>query len=468
MCGRFYFTVAKPPCLKGETERSEEGDCNCEASTFPVEVKLLPFSTEAVIKLFIQIFTRNIMKRTFAFILAVVSALVLMCGCTAEKEKPALELIKNHTTFDEWMNNAKIKSLTNLGNTQRLKAAIEKAKSGEEVTIAYLGGSITEGDHKPTCYAERSYRNFVEAFAKKGEEQIKYVNAGISGTPSKLGALRLEKDILSSNPDIVFIEYACNDGGEQDDFDAFESLILDCLEYESKPAVILLFARGDTGWSSQDWKKEIGFYHNISMISYADGITYLLDNGAMQWSDFSNDYCHPHEEGNAIVAEFIKYFYDEVDRLPAQGDEAVDYAKEPKYDGFFRHAKMLEKTNYDPVDLGSWRKGSDGFHYADGWKKDYSDNNEPIVFEFTGRHAYMVYPQSGNDSFGTVIADVYFNGELVATKEINEYQSGGWMAPIVFNLHRSPTEGDYRVEFRAKDGEARKDMQVLAVAYTVK
>ncbi len=411
---------------------------------------------------------RNIMKRIITIVLTLVMILGMMSGCdTAKGEKPALEFIDKPATYDEWMNNAKIKSLTNIGNTTRLKAAIEKAKAGDPVTVAYIGGSITEGDHKPTCYAERSYNYFVEAFAKKGAEQITYVNAGISGTPSMLGALRVHKDVLVHNPDIVFIEFACNDGGAQDDFDGFESLILECLNYESQPAVVLLFARGDTGWTSQDWKKEIGFHHNIPMISYADGITYLLDNGAIQWSDFSNDYCHPHDDGNAIVADFIAYFYDEVDRLPVQG-EGEALTKEPMHAEFFMCVTMLEKTNYTPSDMGSWRKGSDGFHYSDGWKKAYSDDNEPIVFEFTGKHAYMVYPQSGSDVFGTVVANIYFNGELVDTKEILEYQQGGWMAPIVFPLHRSPVAGDYRIEFTAKEGEERKDMQVLAVAYTEK
>ena len=37
------------------------------------------------------------------------------------------------------------KSLLSTGNNQRLKNAIEKAKRGEEITIAYIGGSITQG-----------------------------------------------------------------------------------------------------------------------------------------------------------------------------------------------------------------------------------------------------------------------------------------------------------------------------------
>jgi hypothetical protein len=37
------------------------------------------------------------------------------------------------------------KSLLSKGNNKRLKAAMEKAERGDDVTIAYIGGSITQG-----------------------------------------------------------------------------------------------------------------------------------------------------------------------------------------------------------------------------------------------------------------------------------------------------------------------------------
>ena len=49
------------------------------------------------------------------------------------------------------------RSLLSVGNTQRMHKAIEKAKNGEDVTLVYLGGSITEGSaaqpQKTKCYA---------------------------------------------------------------------------------------------------------------------------------------------------------------------------------------------------------------------------------------------------------------------------------------------------------------------------
>lgn len=60
------------------------------------------------------------------------------------------------------------KSLLRKGNNQRLKSAIEKAERGEDVTIAYIGGSITQGaGAKPIhthSYAYKSYLKFREMF----------------------------------------------------------------------------------------------------------------------------------------------------------------------------------------------------------------------------------------------------------------------------------------------------------------
>lgn len=36
-------------------------------------------------------------------------------------------------------------SLMNMGNAYRIRKAIEKTRAGKEVTLAYIGGSITQG-----------------------------------------------------------------------------------------------------------------------------------------------------------------------------------------------------------------------------------------------------------------------------------------------------------------------------------
>ena len=92
------------------------------------------------------------------------------------------------------------RSLLSIGNTARIHAAMEKARQGQDVTLVYLGGSITEGasasPQKTHCYAALSAKAFAEKFAAD-PEKVHYVNAGISGTPSRLGIIL---ELLSQLP----------------------------------------------------------------------------------------------------------------------------------------------------------------------------------------------------------------------------------------------------------------------------
>ena len=77
------------------------------------------------------------------------------------------------------------RSLMNLGNTYRIRKAIEKARAGKEVTLAYIGGSITQGAGatpiNTECYAYKSYQLFKSRFAMR--DNVKFVKAGVGGTP---------------------------------------------------------------------------------------------------------------------------------------------------------------------------------------------------------------------------------------------------------------------------------------------
>ena len=83
---------------------------------------------------------------------------------------------------------------------------IEKCASGAPVTVAYLGGSITEMDGWRRLTTEWLRKQFPKA-------QVKEVAAAIGGTGSDLGVFRLGHDALDHDPDLLFVEFATNDRG---------------------------------------------------------------------------------------------------------------------------------------------------------------------------------------------------------------------------------------------------------------
>ncbi|MEM9936936.1 MAG: SGNH/GDSL hydrolase family protein [Bacteroidota bacterium] len=87
---------------------------------------------------------------------------------------------------------------------------IQKAKNGEAVTVAYLGGSITKAEGwrvKNLAWMSSHFKN----------DSIVGINAGVGGTGSELGVFRLEQDVLRHQPDLIFVEFAVNDGNPKDD-----------------------------------------------------------------------------------------------------------------------------------------------------------------------------------------------------------------------------------------------------------
>ena len=132
-------------------------------------------------------------------------------------------------------------SLVSMGNYERLKKAIKKARSGESVKMAFIGGSITQGAGatpiNAECYAFKTYKAFDEMFSSA--HNTEYVKAGVGGTPSEFGIVRFNRDILRGGyfmngqtsddlerePDIAVVEFAVNDEGDETMGKCFEGLV---------------------------------------------------------------------------------------------------------------------------------------------------------------------------------------------------------------------------------------------------
>ena len=79
-------------------------------------------------------------------------------------------------------------------------------KAGEEVRIGYRRGSVT---------GQQGLGVKTLAHVQQAWPQAKFseINAAIGGTGSDLGVFRLKQDVLDQRPDLLFVEFAVNDGG---------------------------------------------------------------------------------------------------------------------------------------------------------------------------------------------------------------------------------------------------------------
>ena len=59
-------------------------------------------------------------------------------------------------------------SLVYRGDVSRIETALKKAQEGQDITVAFLGGSITQGCNATShdnCYAYKTYLWFKETFS---------------------------------------------------------------------------------------------------------------------------------------------------------------------------------------------------------------------------------------------------------------------------------------------------------------
>jgi len=224
------------------------------------------------------------MRKLLTLLLALMMAVMLFAAAALAEQK------EDDNVFTRKMLE---NSLISVGNTERIQAAIQKARNGEQVTIAYLGGSITEGSaakpQQTACYAYLSAQLFAEKFMAD-KSQLNYVNAGISGTPSVLGITRLEQDILSKKPDIVYVEFAVNDNNQPLYQGVFESMVRKLIASETQPAVVLIFTFTQSGYSCQPHMQQVGKQYDLGMISVKDAIQPQITMGKIKWSDFYYKY----------------------------------------------------------------------------------------------------------------------------------------------------------------------------------
>ena len=75
-------------------------------------------------------------------------------------------------------------AVVNAGDDSHIISVMQRALNGEKLTLAFLGGSITQGCLATTpegCYAGLTYKWWKDNFPKA---DFTYVNAGIGGTTS--------------------------------------------------------------------------------------------------------------------------------------------------------------------------------------------------------------------------------------------------------------------------------------------
>lgn len=339
------------------------------------------------------------------------------------------------------------RSLLSVGDMTRMADVFQKAQNGEDITVAYIGGSITEGYNAGTTeFYAKTCTDLLQGYFP--DITVTGVNAGISGTPSLLGNLRLERDVLSADPDIVFVEFAVNDGQEADYKNAYESLVRTLLTQEKDIAVVLLFTVLDSGYTCQEHMSKIGANYDLPMISVHDSVYEEIEAGRMTWQDYSNDQSHPNAYGHKCITDFVDNYYQKV--LPVVAENVGEVSKElpdPVFSAKYMNMHYMDSATMDGVELDGFEQYDTHGSFHNGWMYRGTDGGS-MKFTVECSVLEMVFKANNSDKYGT--ADIYVDGEKV--KSVVSNMSDGWNNPVTAYLIDNDSSAEHTVEIRMEGG----------------
>ena len=275
---------------------------------------------------------------------------------------------------------------------ERIKSVIRRAQNGEELTIAFLGGSITQGslatEHEYT-YAYRVYKWWCDTFP---QAKFNYVNGGIGGTDSYYGVSRAVTDVLMYQPDFVVVDFSVNDVDNMYCEETFEGVLRKLLCWSSRPAVLILNnVFYDTGVSTQDIHNRLADHYGVPHVSVHDTIYRRMKAGEYNRIDITPDGLHPNDKGHGLVAGEITKLLEEIkDDLGENDiqDESVCSCvlPTPVTANAYEGARRLTIREVSPKLLGFRADTNEKMghldHFKNGWTGVHAGDR--ITFELEG------------------------------------------------------------------------------------
>ena len=386
-------------------------------------------------------------------------------------------------------------------NNERLKAKLAKMQNGEATKVAFMGGSITVGEtatQRDENNHAKGYAYYTYQWLKKNfdvQNKSKFINGSISGTGTEIGIVRAQKDILNHNPDIIFIEFAGNNGTSNFYKQTFESLVRKCLKLESNPAIVLVFSATTYSGGAENYMSTIGAHYQLPMFTMDKAFKAFCEKdkyGNISKSDpifaaFSNDGTHPNDEGHQLyaklLAKFLKELYKKSTDTAIPAIPAVSAAGYDKYEDLV----SVDNTNGSSIitDYGSFAatntatpstsKQSDVTAFQQGWKKTSTTENDAMEISVNAKNFIVIYeagnPKVANDPTGKIVvsyvnqADPSDHGELVwdldrtcQQKNNNNladitYQEDkyGWQNPVGILIFDKENAANYSISISTQD-----------------
>ena len=283
----------------------------------------------------------------------------------------------------------KQRGIVSHGDESRLMAVMAKARRGEEICVAAIGGSITAGGLQTKDTKNRYIARVADWFTRTfPKAKVRFVNAGIGGTNSLYGAMRVQRDVLSKKPDLVIVEYAVNDNHPVPMFwSSYEGVLRQILREPQQPALVQMFFMQRKGENAQETQHMLGRHYNLPMVSFRDAWWPEIYSGRAKWEVMYADVVHPNDTGHILASELIIALLDAVNTKPESAANAIHTdLPVPMISELFANCRYAQGADLKPTQNTGWTQTADGAK----WESPVSTDGG-IEFAFAGKLLFVGY-----------------------------------------------------------------------------
>ncbi|WP_158602293.1 SGNH/GDSL hydrolase family protein [Cohnella endophytica] len=341
----------------------------------------------------------------------------------------------------------------------------EKLRCNGSATVAFLGGSITEGfgasDPDRTSWRALTERYFTEKYP---DVRWTFVNAGVGGTNSSLGAHRLRSHVpLADGIDLLLVEFAVNDSqhrdrseeGRAETLRGMEGIVRQCRTGSPMADIAFLYSASKDNLAETDpfsisVHEEVAKHYGIPSVSFWREARDWLDAGNGQWEELAPDGVHPNDAGYALYAKALFGFLEHALGGSETTEREANYSEcnplAPLREDNYEFAAMLDATNvYDLLDV----KWSDKPEPLVNWRYDAKhlaaeEAGAEFSFEVYGRGAGLLLlcgPDTGIFEFSVN------GGEYRAHNPFDEW-CPLFNRPVMISLVSQTNEENLRINVR--------------------
>lgn len=203
-----------------------------------------------------------------------------------------------------------------------LAVTFSKAAATGSLRIGYFGGSITAGEGA-SDKESTSWRALTTSWfrGRLPDCSISECNAAIGGTGSDLGTFRCGDDLLRAQPDLVFVEFAVNDAGNDESLvaRAMEGIVRQTWRRLPRTSIVFVYTMS-RGWlesgmgqaqRSVRTHQKIADYYGLDTIDAGQALAdYMAGEGSLLERCLP-DGTHPSDAGYAVYAEAVRRYLEQ-------------------------------------------------------------------------------------------------------------------------------------------------------------